>query len=452
MPVTRRQNVRETEPESVSPKQAAVNAALSAPARKRRPQSTSQGRAILTTWDFAPEHIKDNQFILRGYRAGHNFKTSIMSMFRIHNETGNIWTHLIGFIIFICLTVATFYIRPAPLRLGSEALAALENKLVSLGNYTSLYDLVASAEAWEKSVRQYGSDRLDVIENKLRSIKQHNLGEVSALADTLGASIRRYGASGIAELAHLENRLEERLVSIGSDLSSFGSEAVRDIEAAFHRALASTLDPDSKWPVSRWPMYVFTAGAMICLLTSSVCHVFGCCAAHIASVMWRFDYAGIAVLIVASFFPPVYYGFLCRPGLRAGYLLITSLLGASTLGVTLLERFQDPAGHAYRAALFVGLGLWGIVPITHGLMVNAGAAEVLSAMRLDILMGAIYIFGAVLYATKIPERWKPGAFDVAFHSHQLFHIAVVIAAVVHYQASYTMMHWRDATGGCMVLQ
>lgn len=47
---------------------------------------------------------------------------------------------------------------------------------------------------------------------------------------------------------------------------------------------------------------------MVCLLTSATCHLFGCCAAHITAVMWRFDYAGIAVLIVASFFPPVYYG------------------------------------------------------------------------------------------------------------------------------------------------
>lgn len=36
------------------------------------------------------------------------------------------------------------------------------------------------------------------------------------------------------------------------------------------------------------------AGAMLCLLTSATCHLFGCCAAHITSVMWRFDYAGIA--------------------------------------------------------------------------------------------------------------------------------------------------------------
>ena len=32
----------------------------------------------------------------------------------------------------------------------------------------------------------------------------------------------------------------------------------------------------------------------------------------------------------------------------------------------------------------------------------------------------------MLYAARVPERWKPGAFDVAFHSHQLFHVCVVV--------------------------
>ena len=56
--------------------------------------------------------------------------------------------------------------------------------------------------------------------------------------------------------------------------------------------------------------------------------------------------------------------------------------------------------------------------------------------------------GAALYATRFPERYKPGAFDVAFHSHQLFHVAVVVAACIHYKAVHILLVWRDASGGC----
>lgn len=42
------------------------------------------------------DHLKDNPHILSYYRANYNFRRSLRSLFGIHNETGNIWTHLIG--------------------------------------------------------------------------------------------------------------------------------------------------------------------------------------------------------------------------------------------------------------------------------------------------------------------------------------------------------------------
>jgi predicted membrane channel-forming protein YqfA (hemolysin III family) len=65
--------------------------------------------------------------------------------------------------------------------------------------------------------------------------------------------------------------------------------------------------------------------------------------------------------------------------------------GLSTLGVTLASRFQKPEWQAYRAALFVCLGLWGIVPMLHGWAANPGEGAVSQALGLDLLMGAIYI-------------------------------------------------------------
>lgn len=54
--------------------------------------------------------------------------------------------------------------------------------------------------------------------------------------------------------------------------------------------------------------------------------------------------------------------------------------------------------------------------------------------------------GAVTYACRIPERWFPGKFDIAGHSHQLWHTAVVLGAWVHYLAMMILLQWRDAAG------
>jgi hypothetical protein len=49
------------------------------------------------------------------YRPQGDWRRSLGSLFRLHNETGNVWTHLVGFLIFLCLTAATVHLRPAPL-------------------------------------------------------------------------------------------------------------------------------------------------------------------------------------------------------------------------------------------------------------------------------------------------------------------------------------------------
>jgi predicted membrane channel-forming protein YqfA (hemolysin III family) len=44
-----------------------------------------------------------NPFILSGYRYRYTVAMCMRSLFMVHNETGNVWTHLIGFAIFVSL-------------------------------------------------------------------------------------------------------------------------------------------------------------------------------------------------------------------------------------------------------------------------------------------------------------------------------------------------------------
>lgn len=44
-----------------------------------------------------PAWLRDNDYLVKGHRPPlHSFWACFKSMFRIHTETGNIWTHLIG--------------------------------------------------------------------------------------------------------------------------------------------------------------------------------------------------------------------------------------------------------------------------------------------------------------------------------------------------------------------
>ena len=49
-----------------------------------------------------PNWLKDNDFLHKGHRTPTNsFMACFKSIFRIHTETGNIWTHLLGRCLYI---------------------------------------------------------------------------------------------------------------------------------------------------------------------------------------------------------------------------------------------------------------------------------------------------------------------------------------------------------------
>jgi len=57
---------------------------------------------FIGSWSEAPKHSQDNEYILRGYRVNFNTTKRILkSLFMIHNETTNIWSHLAGMLLFI---------------------------------------------------------------------------------------------------------------------------------------------------------------------------------------------------------------------------------------------------------------------------------------------------------------------------------------------------------------
>ena len=61
-------------------------------------------------------------------------------------------------------------------------------------------------------------------------------------------------------------------------------------------------------------------------------------------------------------------------------------------------------------------------------------------------MGALYLIGALIYATRVPECWSPGTFDVWLSSHQIFHILIVLAAAVHLYAIANLQIQRRKMG------
>ncbi|PKY38826.1 putative hemolysin-III channel protein Izh2 [Rhizophagus irregularis] len=197
--------------------------------------------------------------------------------------------------------------------------------------------------------------------------------------------------------------------------------------------------------------YIFLLGAMICLAFSSTFHTL-CCHSEKVCANWnRCDYIGIVTLIVGSFFPMIYYGFYCNKVLQIVYLSMISIFGAATISVAVLNRFRSPQFRWFRASLFIAMGLSAFVPLIHAIFIYGIQLcfDVISLKWL-LLMGALYITGAVIYGARVPEKWYPGTFDIYGSSHQIFHFFVIAAALVHYIGIIqAMTYWHEQNHLCL---
>ena len=275
--------------------------------------------------------MKDNEYLQCGHRPQLNsFKECFKSIFGIHSETGNIWTHLIGFVAFITVAII-FYVKPL-------------------------------CDQW-----------------------------------------------------HTDVPLREKLMFL-----------------------------------------FFFVGAILCLGMSSLFHTVCCHSEHVSKLFNKLDYVGISLLTVGSFVPWLYYSFYCEFVPKLIYMIIISVLGIGTITITMMDRFTT-AAYRYefsfnlasnyrienfrpvRALMFVSLGLFGVIPACHSLIVSGWQnALVEAAMHRVLIQAGLYILGAGLYAARIPERFLPGKCDFWFQSHQIFHILVIAAAFVHFHGMQNM--------------
>ncbi|KAJ9134084.1 ADIPOR-like receptor IZH2 [Pleurostoma richardsiae] len=286
---------------------------------------SSVERALLWAWDELPHWRRDNAFILSGYRPTSNsFRASAGSLLYLHNESVNIWSHLLGsFAAALCAVAACLLVR------------------------------------WELAPRWAGASS----------------GDVVAFACFFGGAVACLGMS-----------------------------------ATYH-ALCNH-SPE----VARWGN--------------------------------KLDYTGIVFLIVGSYVPALYYGLFCLPGLMTVYLSMICILGTGCLTVSWFDHFRTPAWRPYRALMFVGLGVSGVVPVLHGMEIY-GYAALNERMGLNwvLLQGATYIFGAFLYAARWPERTRPGKFDIWGSSHQLFHLLILLAAGFHLQGMTKAFDYHHSVMG-----
>ena len=280
----------------------------------------------LVPYDLLPIWLKDNEFLQTNYRpVNHSYWKCIKTIFTLHTETLNIWTHLLGCVLVLLMTISALYVHT-----------------FKLSNI---------------------------------QIQLHSLPAVEKIMFSL-----------------------------------------------------------------------FAISAVSCLLGSAVFHTFSCHSESTAKFFNKIDYLGITILIIGSYLPLIYYAFYCNPLIACTYCTLFVVTGGLSCYVSFNDTFRARKYRKLRPMLFISLGFMGLVPLFH-VISERGIKEATDryAFHWLLLMAFFYIFGAFIYAMRIPERFFPGKFDIFAHSHQIFHMFVIMGIIAHYEcvtstASYYSRH------------
>lgn len=196
--------------------------------------------------------------------------------------------------------------------------------------------------------------------------------------------------------------------------------------------------------------FLYFVGAVTCLGLSTAYHTLNCHSANVCDLFCKMDYCGITILILGSFYPRLYYKFICDPLKRLCYGALVTITGALTIKFSMSEKFGEPRYRALRASVFFGFATaCGILPTFHYALQNGWDSLMCDTKFVYMLLVMLmYVTGSCVYATRIPERFLPGAFDVIFHSHQVFHVFVVLGALLHYLGLYRLALLKMEQGPC----
>lgn len=364
----------------------------------------------------APAYMQ-NAFINAGYRVDYHWKTCVRSVFRLHNETLNVWTHFIGFLLFACLTLQVAYTYGTT---GSEYVVELASKFNSQSFSIVVDDLYSyncttapyAPHPWE--FEHYAHEKIAEMKDYVGTVRD----QIQSGVDSVHYHMDIY-------LKELEKSMHE-LQSYHPHLPNFNFKAnLEKMNDKLTEKMNKVVTPKSKLP-----MIIFLISGCICFMGSTLFHTFGCQSQRAFNFFLKVDYSGISVLIAGSIVPFICYIFHELTHWQYIYLSLLTMVSATVIFVSFSERFSAEEYQPYRAGLFALMACFFIVPFVHMVIVY-GHVDKYTLGRFA-LSALLYIMGVVSYVLRFPERLFPGKFDIWLHSHQVFHTFIVAAAFMWY--------------------
>jgi len=178
---------------------------------------------------------------------------------------------------------------------------------------------------------------------------------------------------------------------------------------------------------------VFLVGGFLMFSCSAVYHVFWPLSETTALTCAKIDYMGIVFMIWGSYYPFIRFLFYDDASMYVRYSW--SLIAvAVACGCALFPSYmQKPRYRWIRQLVFWGLGSVIPVVIVQGMYKYGASSREMKLYGYPLLYGCVvYLVGSVLFAMQAPEKYLPGRCDKCGSSHNIMHVCVIIASLMHY--------------------
>ena len=316
--------------------------------------------------------------ILEGYRRTTSFQHSVGSIFRMHNETINIWSHLVG-----------AWLRPC--------------------------SKCASATCLGQTMPSMVRHRVD--DSMLGQVRQQQ-----AFAFTRGVPVQHDHAGACITI----------LLAVAFACSIF---SVVDLVLLFK---TGTVSPHSRRlaaaAVPKLPILLFDMCTTTTMLLSATAHTFSCMPRAVSATLWRLDQAGIGLGVFGCFIPGTFYSFYCYPpGTSSRYLFVTWFMVVACAIMNAVLSCWVPARfiRSLRVASYVLLSCTAVVPVAE-IVTNQGTSCALQQTMVWIgACACLAAAGGFFYASGVPERWYPGKYDLLGTGRKGRPVPEIIAKSVH---------------------
>ena len=391
------------------------------------------------TFEEAPKFMQDNEYIKTGYLLNcTNLKKTFKSLIMWHNETINIWSHLLGALFFFILIFYTsIFVSNYKSQLANikKDISLVEKDILNLYNeypnimnssYNSIKDIKNCFNIFDKeNIYQYSINKICDLYNEIKN---------------LTSSAFDYISSKISIIKDKVVLLKEKILN----LIKLDYSKSKIIESDLDEQYKTDLKNRKPIELARWPLFIIIHSAILCFIFSSCFHSIGTINEKYHDILNRFDYGGISLLISGSCYPPYYYFFYYSNGFKYFYLTEITIFGIGTFLYSLTDDFNKPNKRTLRGTIYLIFGLSTGIPVLH--MAFFGDTIEGNSPGIQLIYwylgGISYVVGALLYILRFPEKIFPIKFDYIGASHQIFHVLVFFGAFFHFLGSLDAYNYR----------